>query len=85
MPAKLSDKQARSVMLKANLEPLIAYKNSTTAWKCKCLVCKKIVKVQLQRVKYSNRACPECGLIRMKTHKLHPKEFAYSAMLKAGW
>ena len=85
MPAKLSDKQARSVMLKANLEPLIAYKNSTTAWKCKCLVCKKIVKVQLQRVKYSNRGCPECGKIRMKTHKLHPEKFAYSAMLKAGW
>jgi len=85
MPAKLSDKQARSVMLKAKLEPLIEYKNSTTSWKCKCLVCKKIVKVQLQRVKYSKRGCPECGKIRMKTHKLHPEKFAYSAMLKAGW
>ena len=85
MPAKMDSKVAVAVMKKASLKPLVPYVNSVTPWKCKCLVCNKIVEVQLQRVKYSSRGCPECGKIRSKTHRLHPKKFAYSEMLKAGW
>lgn len=85
MPAKIDAKAAIAAMHKAGLEPLVPYINVITPWKCKCLVCKKIVEVQLQRVKYSGRGCPECGKIRSKTHKRHSEEFAFSAMLKAGW
>lgn len=85
MGARLTETKAKEVMLSAKLKPLVPYKNSTTPWKCKCLVCSKTVKIELQRVKYSNRGCPECGRQRSKTHRLHSKEFAYSAMLKAGW
>lgn len=85
MPAKIDSDVAIAVMNKAGLRPLVAYTNSTTPWKCKCLVCNKLVEVQLQRVKYSGRGCPECGKIRSKIHKTHPEDFAYNAMLKAGW
>ena len=85
MVRRLSDAEANKVMLSAKLKPLVPYKNSVTPWKCKCLVCNKVIKLELQRVKYSNRGCPECGKQRSKIHKLHPKEFAYKAMLAADW
>ena len=85
MPAKIDSKVANAVMIDAGLKPLVPYVNSTTPWKCRCLVCSKIVEVQLQRVKYSGRSCPECGKTRRKTLLRHTEDFAYSAMLKAGW
>jgi hypothetical protein len=85
MGARLSEEEANKVMLAAKLKPLVPYINSVTPWKCKCLVCNLTVKVELQRVKYSNRGCPECGKQRSKTHRLHSKEFAYNAMLAVGW
>ncbi len=85
MPARISEKVARAIMVSAKLKPLEPYRNSTTGWKCKCLVCQKVVKVELQKVKYLNRKCPECGKARSKKSKLHSKEFAFNKMLKAGW
>lgn len=85
MPAKLDSKAAIEVMTLAGLKPLEPYVNSNTPWKCECGVCGKVVEVQLQKVKYSGRSCPECGKTRSKTNRLHSEEFAYSAMLKAGW
>ena len=85
MPKKLSEEEAIATMGIAGLKPLVPYVNSVTPWNCICLICNKIVEVQLQRVKYSGRGCPECGKIRMKTNKSHSDEFAFSAMLKADW
>ena len=43
MPTKYLEKEAVLIMLKVGLKPLVPYKNSHFAWKCRCLKCHKIV------------------------------------------
>ena len=51
------------VMAKAKLEPLEPYKNSHSKWKCRCLVCKKIVYPSYKYVSASTKGCRYCSKV----------------------
>ena len=55
---KKNEAHLAKVMAKAKLEPLEPYKNSSSRWKCRCLVCKKIV---YPSYKYVNKTFSCCG------------------------
>jgi hypothetical protein len=56
----LLDIDAKEVMLKANLKPLEKYKKADQPWKCRCLVCKKIVYPSFSNVNSGNNGCLYC-------------------------
>ena len=56
----LSEKVAITVMLKANLKPLEKYVKSDVPWKCRCLVCKKIVFPLYSNINSGNNGCLYC-------------------------
>lgn len=56
----LSEKEAEAVMLKAKLKPLEKYVKSDNPWKCRCLVCKKVVYPAYSNVNSGNSGCIYC-------------------------
>jgi len=56
----LSEKEAIAVMLKAKLKPLEKYVKSDNPWKCRCLVCKKVVYPSYSNVNSGNNGCIYC-------------------------
>jgi hypothetical protein len=56
----LVDKQAKKVMLNANLKPLEKYKKADQPWKCLCLVCGKIVYPSYSNINAGNNGCLYC-------------------------
>ena len=82
MPTKYLEKEAVLIMLKVGLKPLVPYKNSHFAWKCRCLKCHKIVSPQLNRV-LQGTGCRFCANeARSETQKI-PSKIAIGIMLKA--
>jgi hypothetical protein len=82
MPNKLTDEEARAVMLAANFEPLVKYPGANAPWKCRCKVCKQIVTPHYASIK-NGRGCGVCAgkvvipseaLKIMKKAKLRPLE-----------
>jgi len=65
------------VMAKAKLEPLEPYKNSHSKWKCRCLVCKKIVYPSYKYVSKTSKGCRYCSKV------LVDEVDAVKSMLKA--
>ena len=70
-------------MEKANLEPLELYKASDTPWKCRCLVCQKIVYPMYSNINSGNSGCLYCAgakvdeedaIALMRKHGLEPLE-----------
>ena len=59
--AKKSDAYARKTMLKAKLEPLEAYSDAKTKWKCKCLRCNKIVFPTYTSIQSGGSGCIYCA------------------------
>lgn len=59
--AKISDKDARKVMLKAKLEPLEVYIGANTNWKCKCLRCGNIVSPTYSAIQSGGSGCKYCA------------------------
>jgi hypothetical protein len=47
-------------MKEANLEPLEPYKASDTPWKCRCMVCQKIVYPMYSNINSGNSGCLYC-------------------------
>jgi hypothetical protein len=82
MSKKLDPKMAEKVMLKAGLKPLESYINSKNPWKCRCLLCRKIIFPTYSNIK-NGSGCAYCSGVlidpidavkRMKKSKLHPLE-----------
>lgn len=61
MAKKLDDSSARVLMLKAGVEPLVAYPGNLKRWKCKCLKCGAIVYPMRSNVQKGQGACRHCG------------------------
>ena len=70
-------------MEKANLEPLELYKASDTPWKCRCMVCQKIVYPMYSNINSGNSGCLYCAgakvdeedaIALMRKHGLEPLE-----------
>jgi len=88
---KLDPKVAEKVMLKANLKPLVPYRNVRTKWKCRCLKCKKIIYANYGHVKIGDGGCAWCAgnitnlkniMLVMKKAKLKPLEPYKNAFTK---
>jgi len=74
-----SESEAIALMLKNNLKPLEPYQNKEKSWKCKCLICNKIVSPSFGNIKRGQAGCKWC------TRKfLDPKE-ALAVMKKQGY
>jgi len=58
---KNDDSKLIQVMTKAKLQPLEPYKENHAKWKCRCLVCKKIVYPTFNHVKRTNSGCVYCS------------------------
>jgi len=88
---KLDPKVAERVMLKANLKPLVPYRNVRTKWKCRCLKCKKIIYANYSHVKIGDGGCAWCAgnitdlkniMMVMKKARLKPLEPYKNAFTK---
>jgi hypothetical protein len=64
MSVKVSDSEAKALMLAANLKPLEPYPGGANPWKCKCLVCGKTVKARLKTVKTGGGGCRFCARVK---------------------
>jgi len=60
---KNDDKYVIKVMAKAKLKPLEPYKNNSAIWKCRCLVCKKIVYPSYKYVSKTSKGCRYCSKV----------------------
>jgi len=58
---KVDPKEARKIMLAANLQPLEPFKTVRQPWKSRCLSCKNIVSPRLDSVTKNGRACSFCS------------------------
>jgi recombinational DNA repair protein (RecF pathway) len=74
----LDAEDAIAVMLKAKLEPLVAYPGSQKPWKCKCLRCGREVEPAYTTVQSGQKGCVYCG-----GKKVDPKE-AFDFMISKG-
>lgn len=65
--------EANQIMLDANLEPLVEFKNNKTPWKSKCLICGEIVSPTLKNVKLRNAACKKCAWVANGFNRRSPE------------
>jgi recombinational DNA repair protein (RecF pathway) len=79
MAKRLSDQEARQIMINAGARPLIAYPGTSKPWLCKCLRCKKEISPTLGNV--TNNGTNPCAYCSKK--KVHPDD-AIKIMRKAG-
>ena len=79
---RLSEKEARAIMVKAGYRPLEVYINALTKWKCKHVPCGTIVYPLLNQIQQGGGGCLTCGHTATGLKKRHSAE-AISAVLKA--
>jgi len=84
MTRKLSDKQARKIMLAAKLKPIEPYKSAWTNWKCICLKCGQTCNPKYGNIKNRGGGCPECSKVKRGLNKRTSHNVAEKYMLKAG-
>jgi hypothetical protein len=58
---RVTEKQARSLFLKNNLEPIEPYVDTMTPWQSKCLKCKKKVSPNYNKVRLRGHQCGYCA------------------------
>ena len=81
---KLSDNEARKVMLGAKLKPLEPYKSSGLPWKCRCIKCNSICKPTLGNVKQGRGGCFECGKKKRAASRRLKENITVQIMLQKG-
>ena len=79
MAKRLSDQDARQIMINAGAKPLVAYPGTSNPWLCKCLKCKKEISPTLGNI--INNGTKPCAYCSKK--KVHPDD-AVKFMRKAG-
>ena len=84
MTKKLSFAEAAKVMRTANLEPVEGYPGNKLPWKCKCMLCGKIVSPSLGAVRNNGGGCRYCGLKKSAKSRLGNEKEAIRVMKKAG-
>ena len=68
MTKRLSDTEARQIMIDAGAEPLVAFPGTSRPWLSKCLKCKKEISPTLGNVKnQGTRACAYCAKKKVHT------------------
>ena len=64
MVARLTDEQARRVMVDAGFEPLVDYPGGRRGWLCRCLNCRREVAPSYQNVR-KGKGCAWCSRTRV--------------------
>jgi hypothetical protein len=82
---KLDQSVAIQTMLDAGLEPLEAYINSKTKWKCKCMSCGDIVFPKLNGIQSGEGGCLTCGSKKAGISNRLDGEEAVRIATKAGF
>ena len=82
MAKKLDPELAAKVMLNAGLKPLTPYKNSTSPWKSKCLVCGNIVKPPYKQIARGIGGCNTCRYVKSGKSNSNSEDDAVALMLK---
>lgn len=83
LPRRLTDEEARPVMLAAGLEPLVPYPGGHTLWKSLCLICGNIVTPTYKDIKTGkSRGCRFCAKQRESPLRM-PLEVAAKIALTA--
>ena len=65
MPKRIDPILARQMMLDAGMDPLDPYRNSTSPWRSKCLVCNEQISPTLKNV-MNQHGCAYCANLRIK-------------------
>jgi len=84
MTRKLSDKQARKIMLAAKLRPIEPYKSSGVPWKCRCLICGSLCNPTFGNIRQGRGGCEECGIKKRGNAKRLSEQITMKLMLKKG-
>jgi hypothetical protein len=83
MGKRLTDAEAREVMIAAGLEPLEPYKGNNVLWKCKCLECGETVEPSRGNIKRGG-GCNYCGYRKAGTALRLTDAEAREVMIAAG-
>jgi recombinational DNA repair protein (RecF pathway) len=78
-------KEAEKRMLFAGLKPLEPYKNNTTKWKCKCLVCGRSVSPTYAVIQRGGGGCQDCANIQRGNKQRFSPERVKKIMLECGY
>jgi hypothetical protein len=73
-----TDLVAQGVMIASNVQPLEPYKNSNSKWKCRCLICSRIIHPRLSSIISGQGACEYCSGKKVDVND------AYSLFISAG-
>ena len=79
MAVPITESAAKKMFLANSLKPLVPYVDSMTPWKSRCLVCKKIVSPNYNKVRQRGHQCGYCA-----GNLVDPKD-AVSLMKKSGF
>ena len=79
MAVPISEAAAKKMFLANSLKPLVPYVDSMTPWKSRCLVCKKIVSPNYNKVRQRGHQCGYCA-----GNLVDPKD-AVALMKKSGF
>jgi hypothetical protein len=84
MTRKLTQEEARVLMLAAKLKPLEPYKSSGSPWKCRCQVCKSVCNPTLGNIRQGLGGCIKCGLEKRVKSRLLTDDKTIEQMLQKG-
>lgn len=79
MAIPIDEKAAKKLFLANSLRPLTPYQDSMTPWKSQCLICKKIVSPNYNKVRQRGHQCGYCAGTRVDGNE------AVSVMKKSGF
>ena len=84
MSVKLSNSEAKELMLASKLKPLEPYPGSGKPWKCRCQVCKSICTPTLGNIRQGRGGCAKCGKSKRAVGRLLKDDITIAEMLKKG-
>ena len=80
--SRIHAEDAVALMRSAGFEPLEPYNNSSSKWKCQCLICEKISSPTYGNV-YMGVRCIHCSIISQHEKQKNDNDFVVSEMLMA--
>ena len=84
MGVKLSNGEAKDLMLASELKPLEPYPGYSKPWKCRCQVCKSICAPTLANIKQGRGGCVNCGIKKRAKKRLLKDDITVNKMIKRG-
>lgn len=84
MAKKLSDAEARQVMIMAGVEPLVTYPGNLIQWKSRCNRCGKTIYPTRSNVQRGQGACKHCGTVEAHSKARLSDDAARNEMIRKG-